>query len=78
MASNIVNSWKQDRMHFQLRYADYAKRYQKTHSLELKGHMHECSYTLITVFGLTPHQVLELEKHDFAGLTDKEWEREEN
>lgn len=72
--SNIINSWNETKNEFQARYAHFAKRYAKTGSQNDLGHMHECSYTLITVFGLTHHQVLELEKNGCAGYTDAQRE----
>ena len=72
--SNITEAWEKTRLAYQQRYASYAKKYQQNdNNKELLGHLLECSYVLITVFGLTSKQVEELEKNNFSGLTDEDF-----
>ena len=67
--SNITEAWEKDRLAYQQRYVMYHKRWHDYHNAEDRGHMHECSYVLINIFGLTDKQMRELEK-DHSGLTN--------
>lgn len=60
--SNILKTWEAEKLHFQTRYTAFYRKAQANPSdLDAIAHLHECSYVLIRVFGLTPAQVLELE-----------------
>ena len=74
--SNITKAWQDARICYQQRYAICARKYKKNlEDKELLGHLKECSYVLIEIFGLTPKQVEELEENDFMGLTHADLER---
>lgn len=67
---NIVSAWHQTRLHFQKRYAEFSRKVQSNpKDLDAIGHLHECSYVLIHIFGLSPAQVTELERFGGCGLT---------
>lgn len=73
--NKIQNTWNEMRLSYQNRYIDYIKNYNRDKSnKENLGHLLECSYVLIEVFGLTSKQVTELEKCDYLGLTDDDFE----
>ena len=75
--SGIKNAWDKERLRYQKRYADYAKKYQEQEeNAELRGHLQECSHVLIRVFGLTPRQLDELEKYQYCGLTSSDLDKE--
>ena len=71
---NIVKTWQESKLKYQQRYASYCKQYQESgkSNKEVLGHLLECSYVLISVFGLTSKEVDELEQHNFCGLTSAE------
>ena len=72
----IISAWHQEREHFQKRYAEHFKKVQSSpNDMRAVGHLNECSYTLIHIFGLTPSQVSELERFEACGLTDKDLDR---
>lgn len=75
---NIVKTWYDSRLKYQQRYASYCKQYKESgeQNKEVLGHLLECSYVLISVFGLTSKEVDELEQHDFCGLTAKDFEEQ--
>lgn len=74
--SRLVNAWNDTRIKYQKRYAYYAKEAaNREENQDFLGHLHECSYVLIEVFGLSTAQVLELEKYDFCGLTNSDFEK---
>lgn len=73
--SNIVDAWNKARIVYQLRYAKFCRRYRENpDDKDNLGHLHEASWVLISVFGLTDKQVDEVEKND--GLTNKEIEED--
>lgn len=73
--SNLLKTWENLRISYQSRYARYARKYKENpDNKETLGHLLECSYVLINIFGLTSKQVEELELNDFAGLTNKDME----
>lgn len=75
--SNVVNAWEKERMHYQKRYAFYARKYKEQGANpETAGHLQECSYVLISIFGLSSKQVEELEQYDFCGLTQQDLDSE--
>ena len=69
--ANLVNTWKEEKLKYQQRYANYCKQYKKSKETnkEILGHLLECSYVLITIFGLTAKEVDELEHNNFCGVT---------
>ena len=74
--SSITKAWKNARICYQLRYALYAKQHKENpEDREVLGHLHECSYVLIEIFGLSAKQVQELELNDFCGLTNQDFNR---
>ena len=74
--SNITKAWQDARICYQQRYVSYARKYKENElDKDSLGHLHECSYVLIEIFGLTPKQVEELEENDFMGLTHADLER---
>lgn len=51
MNSNILDTWNQERIKYQIRYAKSCIKYHKDpKNLDNKGHMHEQSWVLINVF----------------------------
>lgn len=74
--ANLINTWKEEKLKYQQRYAYYCKQYQKSKETnkELLGHLLECSYVLITIFGLSPKEVNELEYNNFCGMTSADIE----
>lgn len=71
---NISSAWNDSRRKYQQRYAYYCKQYAESgkSNKEVLGHLLECSYVLISIFGLSSKEVDELEKHHFCGLTSAE------
>ena len=70
---NIVEAWNKQRMDYQMRYASFVRKYMKNpNDKNNQGHMLECSYVLIGVFGLTSEQVNEIERND--GFTNADLE----
>lgn len=71
--SNITQAWQNARVVYSLRYVSYLKEYKKNpNNKEALGHMHECSYVLINIFGLTSKQVEEIEHN--GGITNDDIE----
>lgn len=63
--SNILKNWNEERIKYQIRYAKSCAEYHKyPENLDNKGHMHEQSWVLINVFGLSAKQVEEVERED--------------
>jgi hypothetical protein len=61
--SNILDTWNKERIKYQIRYAKSCIEYHKDpENLDNKGHMHEQSWVLINVFGLSSKQVEEVER----------------
>lgn len=74
--SNITKAWQDARICYQQRYVSYARKCKENEAdKDALGHLHECSYVLIEIFGLTSKQVEELEENDFMGLTRTDLER---
>lgn len=69
--SSIKEEWENMRMLYQQRYVKYLKEYNETESEYARGHLHECSYALIGIFGLTNKQMRELEQN-YSGLTSED------
>lgn len=67
---NLVKSFSMEREKYQLRYANMCKKIMGSQDRSLIGAMHEMSYVLINVFGLTDDEVSQVEKN--GGFTDKE------
>lgn len=67
---NVVQEeWEKMKINYQIRYARMYKRVKKNETnTDNHGALLEMSYVLITVFGLTKKQVLEIERND--GLTN--------
>ena len=75
--SRVINAWDQSRTEYQKRYADFARKHKENEdNKDVLGHLHECSYVLIHIFGLSAKQVTELENHNFCGLSIADLERE--
>lgn len=68
--SNIVNAWNNTRLSYQLRYSDMCKKLKSRFNNGDHAAMLEMSYVLISVFGLTPCQVGQVERN--GGLTDED------
>ena len=74
--SSITKAWQNERICYQKRYAMYARDYEKNpNNKEVLGHLSECSYVLIGLFGLSAKQIEELELNDFCGLTKDDFNR---
>jgi hypothetical protein len=69
--SSIKEEWENMRMIYQQRYVKYLKEYNETESEYARGHLNECSYALIGIFGLTNKQMRELEQN-YSGLTSED------
>lgn len=55
--SNILKTWNEERIKYQIRYAKSCAEYHKDpENLDNKGHMHEQSWVLINVFGISAKQ----------------------
>ena len=67
--SNIKETWENECRAYQQRYVIYLKRWHDYRSQYDLGHANECSYVLITIFGLTDKQIKELE-HNYSGFTN--------
>ena len=69
--SNILKTWNEESIKYQIRYAKSCIKYHKDpENLDNKGHMHEQSWVLINVFGLSSKQVEEVEKE--GGFTTED------
>lgn len=75
--SSIIEKWNTERIRYQQRYARFVKKWNEYHNEDDRGHLTECSYVLINIFGLTKDQVEELEQ-DYIGLTKKDLEDDLN
>lgn len=74
--SSIVNAWDQARLEYQNRYVNFFRKYREQEdNQDVLGHLHECSYVLIHIFGLSAGQVTELERNNFCGLSNADIER---
>lgn len=78
----IKNAWVQQRLEYQLRYSKACEKYKdninhKNHNVieSCKGAMHEMSWVLISIFGLTSKQTEEVEKN--KGLTNADLNSQE-
>lgn len=59
----LIKAFKQQRQVFIERYLIYYKKHQNNpNNLDTLGHLHEISYVLITVFGVTSKQIEMLEQ----------------
>ena len=67
--SNITETWVKVRLEYQQRYVMWLKMWNDYHCKDYRGHVNECSYVLINIFGLTYKQISELE-HDYSCLTN--------
>lgn len=67
--SKITEIWQNARFAYQQRYVMRIKRWHDYHNEDDRDHLNECSYVLISIFGLTDKQVRELE-HNNCGFTD--------
>ena len=73
--SRILTTWEQARLDYQKRYVKFVGKYiENPKDKDVLGHLHECSYVLIHIFGLSAKQVTELEKHNFCGLSNADLE----
>lgn len=73
--NKILTTWNQERLHFQKRYSEYWLKVQANpNDLQTAGHLNECSYILIRVFGLKPAQIKELECFGGCGMTNMDLE----
>lgn len=69
--SNILSTWKTERINYQRRYAEHVLKYDENPNDETnRGAMLESSYVLINIFGLTAEQVKEVERNQ--GFTDND------
>ena len=73
----LQKAWNEMLLNYQRRYARYAKKFaENPEDKYALGHLHECSFVLINVFGLSNTEVDELEAHNFIGLTKRQLEAE--
>lgn len=70
--SKVVDAWENARLEYQRRYVEHLKEHSETKSEYARGHLNECSYVLINVFGVTSKQIKEIERN--FGLTDVDFE----
>ena len=69
--SNILKTWNEERIKYKIRYAKSCIKYHKDpENLDNKGHMHEQSWVLINVFGLSSKQEEEVEKEGCSTTED--------
>ena len=74
--SRILNAWEQARLEYQKRYVSFARKHREHEdNKDVLGHLHECSYVLIHIFGLSADQVTELERDTFCGLLNADFEK---
>lgn len=79
--SKIKDTWNEERLAYQRRYAEACKKYKESQEKaytessqgEYKGAMLEMSWVLIGIFGLSGRQVDEVEKNDGFTNTDIEF-----
>lgn len=65
-----MEAWEMEKISYQQRYIFHLKRYEKNpNDLENLGHLRECIYVLINIFGLNTSQIQELE-WAHCGLTN--------
>ena len=77
---SIKNAWTQQRLEYQFRYVKACEKYESNKNQNLaesykgkvEGGMDEMSWVLITIFGLTPKEMLEIEGN--KGLTNADCE----
>lgn len=75
MVLNLKSQIKEMQKVYQLRYANYLKKYMNNnYDLDSHGHAMECCYVLIDIFGLTEDEINQLEKNDYAGMLDSDLE----
>ena len=60
--SNIKETWENARLAYQQRYIMWLRRWHDYPNEDDRGHANECSYVLISIFGLTDKQGKELEQ----------------
>lgn len=73
--TEVQKAWESMRIAYQSRYARMFKEVKDNEfNTDNHGAMLEMSYVLITVFGLTDEQVMEVEKN--GGLTDEDIEKQ--
>ena len=69
----VQEEWEKMRIEYQIRYARMCQKVKENETnTDNHGALHEMSYVLITVFGLTKKQVWEIERND--GLTNADIE----
>lgn len=74
--STIKEAWESERNKYQQRYYNYYKKYlEDPKNYDARGHMLECSYVLISIFGLTDKQVVQVEKN--GGFTNEDLDKME-
>lgn len=74
--SVIKEAWDSERIKYQQRYYNYYKEYlENINNYDVRGHMLECSYVLISIFGLTDKQVIQVEKN--GGFTNEDLDKME-
>lgn len=82
----IKNAWTQQRLEYQSRYSKCCEKYKdnmnhknqniaESYIGECKGAMHEMSWVLISIFGLSSKEVSEVEKN--KGLTNADLDSQE-
>lgn len=61
--SNILKTWNEERIKYQIRYAKSCIKYHEDPtSFDNKGHVDEQCWVLINIFGLSEKQIEEVEK----------------
>ena len=61
--SNILKTWNEERIKYQIRYAKSCIKYHKDpKNLDNKGHMNEHCYVMLNLFRLSEKQIGEVEK----------------
>lgn len=63
--SDLVNVWNKSRKEYITRYYNTFLEYKRTNDKQVLGHLLECSYVLIGIFGLKPKEIDDIEKFGF-------------
>lgn len=80
---SIKDAWIQQRLEYQFRYVKACEQYESDqhqndtdfYKGKTEGAMHEMSWVLIGIFGLTSREISEVERN--KGLTDADYESQE-
>lgn len=62
LSNSITEIWAHERDSYKDRYILWMKDWKRTGNESSRGHVNECSYVLIEIFGLTSKEVQELDR----------------